>query len=448
MCGCIGEFHLGTYATIHHFISSSGHSTRKTTIHHSHSKYYILALRRLPEEDAEAEEASVMEYMGPFSTGGTASFPGHVFFISAEDDPLIPLIRFHVKGAPDNRFTYDPYHIEGDKKKTKQNLKVLSKSDRKLYDKMRRTHLFNEEYKTFTGRSYLANFPRPRPMHHMWRADYFGQTHWVVTKETHVTTMPPDDILKAIETTGTQRAIQVDSPRPLKEYQEEETMNMTMKVLSCAPRVFEIPNFLSQVEVDHILKIAGSEDLALSGTGLGVSGEENAVADTRTSYNSWVERERSPIIDAIYRRAADLMRIDESLLRKRGRGEHDELDTKNTLAELLQLVHYDPGQEYTAHHDFGFNNAADKHQNQRFATLLLYLNDDMTGGTTSFPRWLNAETFEELHTKPEVGKAVLFYSQLPDGNMDDLSHHQANKVRIGEKWLINLWVWDPVYEYS
>ena len=90
----------------------------------------------------------------------------------------------------------------------------------------------------------------------------------------------------------------------------------------------------------------------------------------------------------------------------------------------------------------------------------------MRGGETSFPRWQNAESFEELKVKPEVGKAVLFYSQLPgmynvpkaellqlslthhlkDGNMDDFSQHEAKKVFEGEKWLTNLWVWNPVYE--
>lgn len=34
---------------------------------------------------------------------------------------------------------------------------------------------------------------------------------------------------------------------------------------------------------------------------------------------------------------------------------------------------------------------------------------------------------------------VLFYSQLPDGNMDDFSQHAAEPVTEGEKWLINLW---------
>jgi hypothetical protein len=60
-------------------------------------------------------------------------------------------------------------------------------------------------------------------------------------------------------------------------------------------------------------------------------------------------------------------------------------------------------------------------QPSRFATILLYLNDDMEGGETEFPRWLNAETSEGLKIKPEVGKAVLFYNLLPDGNYDERS---------------------------
>jgi prolyl 4-hydroxylase len=118
------------------------------------------------------------------------------------------------------------------------------------------------------------------------------------------------------------------------------------------------------------------------------------------------------------------------------------------MAEALQLVHYDPGQEYTAHHDFGYAKFEDSENTQptRFATLLFYLNDEgLVGGATSFPRYLNAESFEDLKVVPKKGKAILFYSQLPDGNMDDLSHHAALPVREGEKWLINLWLWDPKY---
>jgi 2OG-Fe(II) oxygenase superfamily len=77
----------------------------------------------------------------------------------------------------------------------------------------------------------------------------------------------------------------------------------------------------------------------------------------------------------------------------------------------------------------------------RFATLLLYLNDGMEGGQTSFPMWRNGETSKALEVKPEKGKAVLFYNLLPDGNYDELSMHAALPVKKGEKWLANLWVW-------
>lgn len=72
-------------------------------------------------------------------------------------------------------------------------------------------------------------------------------------------------------------------------------------------------------------------------------------------------------------------------------------------------------------------------QPSRFATILFYLNDDMEGGETSFPRWLNAETSQALKVKPERGKAILFYNMLPDGNYDERSQHAALPVRKGEK---------------
>ena len=114
----------------------------------------------------------------------------------------------------------------------------------------------------------------------------------------------------------------------------------------------------------------------------------------------------------------------------------------NSTDQILQQSRGDSARD----HDFGFARIDDSHQGARFGTLLLYLNEGMVGGQTSFPRWVNAETFHELKVVPEAGKAVLFYSQLPDGNMDDFSQHAAKPVVDGEKWLINLWTWDPRYD--
>ncbi len=389
------------------------------------------------------EDPALIEVIEPFASGGTATFPGHYFTFTPLDEPENILIRFTIKDYPENVYIYDPYHVEGDNEQTKKNLQVLNEEEMVLYRKIRKSYLFGLEYKKFTGRSYLANYPRARPPHFIWRADHFNQTHWVTTRETRFLRKPPDDELGRITTEGKARALLDSDPRPLAAYREEGLFNMTLKVISCAPRALEVLNFLSEVEVEHLLELAAKETMSQSLTGMG--DEEFELSDTRTSYNSWLERERSPIVDAIYRRAANLMRIDEALLRQRGDGEHPDLEMDSTLAESLQLVHYDPLQEYTAHHDFGFSPASDYHQPQRFATLLLYLNEGMQGGATSFPRWVNAETFDELEIIPKVGKAVLFYSQLPDGNMDDFSQHEAKKVFEGEKWLVNLWVWGPLY---
>jgi hypothetical protein len=51
--------------------------------------------------------------------------------------------------------------------------------------------------------------------------------------------------------------------------------------------------------------------------------------------------------------------------------EYPDMDDSGSLAEALQLVHYNVSQEYTAHHDFGCARYRQKGQPARFATLLL-----------------------------------------------------------------------------
>ncbi|CAB9500258.1 Probable prolyl 4-hydroxylase [Seminavis robusta] len=388
-----------------------------------------------------------MSVMLPFHEAGTASFPGHNFILTDEYDTEYHRFVIGDSPAEANLQVYDPYRVEGpeDPVATERTLQqVLAPHERQQYDQLRDTLLFHEQYQQFTGRSYLANYLRDPPRHFIWPVTHFGQQFWVTTPETHFTQLPPAQLLNPVTTDDTARH---QNP-VLTDYRDRDSqLNMTLTVLSVAPRVLEIPNFLSATEIQHILQIATGMELSRSTVGNSEKDLQKRQAaevktDTRTSFNSWLKREKSPVIDAIYRRAADLMRIDEALFREHT-DSNDELKKKKSLAEQLQLVHYDPGQEYTAHHDFGYRDLK-KNQKARFSTLLLYLNHEgLEAGETTFPRWRNAETFLPLKVKPQAGKAVLFYSQLPDGNFDDYSQHSAAPPTKGEKWLINLWTWSP-----
>ena len=114
-----------------------------------------------------------------------------------------------------------------------------------------------------------------------------------MTKETHFKAVPPKDKLKQIDMIS-DRVLKDNDPRLLSEYRIDGTeMNMTLKVMSCAPRAFEIENFLSDAEVDHILDLANASDMKLSTTATAdeVSQAEKKKSSTRTSFNTWVSRE-------------------------------------------------------------------------------------------------------------------------------------------------------------
>jgi prolyl 4-hydroxylase len=398
-------------------------------------------------EAAEDGEWYLLSYLPPWTASGTSTFPTHRFVMAIydeESDEEIVLERFIVQDYPHNIYVYDPYDVTAEEAPPLE--EDFDEDELEACERWRKTLLFQQAYLAKTGRSYLANYLRPPPLHFMWPADFLGQQHWITTTETHFSEVPPADLLTPVERTQSGR-LSPNHPQWLADYRQTATghnddelalLNMTLTVLSVAPRVLEIHNFLSAPEVAHVLELATRMQLKESTTGDHALSDEDVETDrlkTRTSRNTWVGREASPVIDAIYRRAADLQRVDEALLRHRQPEERPDVPFPYTLAEQLQLVHYAPTQQYTAHHDFGFAHLDQNPgmQPARFSTLLLYLNDEMEGGETAFPRWSNAETAEELAVKPELGKALLFYSQLPDGNLDDLSQHSAKPIIKGSK---------------
>ena len=117
----------------------------------------------------------------------------------------------------------------------------------------------------------------------------------------------------------------------------------------------------------------------------------------------------------------------------------------------------------------------------RYATILFYLTDieEGHGGETVFPKvwpigqsevehveldkalevlrasgdangfergsWeekMVAQCRSRLAVKPKKGKAIMFYSQLPDGSPDQASLHGGCPLLSGGKYAANLWVWN------
>lgn len=274
-------------------------------------------------------------------------------------------------------------------------------------DLIRRTELeeqFGKEYLEHNGihwrHHYGENGPRPPPVLYMWPAASLGQIHKVDSSNGYWSCAENG-------------------------CQSTDKLSLELEVVSLAPKVFYISNFVSNFETEHIISLA-KDRIAESMVGDSASG---FASNTRTSKNAWIRRNKNSIIDTIYRRAADVLNVDESIL---------DMD-KN--AEHIQVVHYENNQKYEAHHDWG---ASMNHPNSRMFTLLMYLTDQEdppNGGETSFPKGGTGAGFK---VKPVKGNAVLFYNLLEDGNGDDLALHAALPVTYGEKWLANIWVWDPI----
>ena len=108
--------------------------------------------------------------------------------------------------------------------------------------------------------------------------------------------------------------------------------------------------------------------------------------------------------------------------------------------EELQVVNYKSTQKYDAHYDTCEPNdpicIADTNRfgSLRFATFIIYLNDDFTGGETDFPK-------HKFKATPKTGKAVLFFNLNDDNtNRRINSFHGGLPPTTGEKWMCNKWI--------
>lgn len=96
--------------------------------------------------------------------------------------------------------------------------------------------------------------------------------------------------------------------------------------------------------------------------------------------------------------------------------------------EALTLLRYKTGQEFKLHYDI-----LHQPKNQREKTVIIYLNDDFSGGETFFPDY-------RLTVTPKQGNALIFSNVMPDNSQNKLSRHAGLPVTKGSKWVATRWI--------
>ena len=113
-------------------------------------------------------------------------------------------------------------------------------------------------------------------------------------------------------------------------------------------------------------------------------------------------------------------------------------------AEPLQVVQYEPGGYYNDHHDSCCDDdpkCTDFVQNggQRILTVLIYLNDDFTGGATKF------STIGKEIKAPKYGGIVFRPVENDSNKCHPLALHKGMPVNSGIKYVCNIWIRESEY---
>ncbi|WP_158681745.1 2OG-Fe(II) oxygenase [Microbulbifer pacificus] len=184
------------------------------------------------------------------------------------------------------------------------------------------------------------------------------------------------------------------------------------------PNVILFGNLLADWECDALIEMSRPQ-MAPSRV---VNSENGAydLRDVRTSFGTYFKTRETPLVAAIEARISHLLGVPES------RG------------EPLQILHYQPGAEYRPHYDFfnpehPGNSRVLSMGGQRMGTVIMYLNDVVSGGSTVFPR-LN------LDILPRKGCGLFFSYANDQGDLDYQTLHGGSPVLEGEKWIATKWL--------
>ncbi len=178
--------------------------------------------------------------------------------------------------------------------------------------------------------------------------------------------------------------------------------------LSASPHVTLFPGLVSAEECRYLCAVAEA--------GYGPSVVNDASGRTvrdpiRTSDGSTIQwLLEDPLVHAINRRLAKASR------------------SLPECGEAMQILRYQPGQQYRTHLDFIAGA-----ENPRVLTALIYLNEDYEGGETAFVR-------TALKVKGRKGDVLVFRNAGEDKRVDPLSEHAGLPVTRGTKYLASRWI--------
>ena len=187
------------------------------------------------------------------------------------------------------------------------------------------------------------------------------------------------------------------------------------------PRVVVFGGLLSHEECDELRALADKR-LARSETVQTETGASE-VNSARTSQGMFFDRGENELCRRIEARIAAL------------------LGWPVENGEGIQVLKYLPGAEYKPHYDY-FDPAQSgtpsilKRGGQRVATVVMYLNDPVVGGGTTFPD-------VQLEVAPVKGNAVFF--SYDRAHPSSKSLHGGAPVVEGEKWVATKWLREGVF---
>lgn len=186
-----------------------------------------------------------------------------------------------------------------------------------------------------------------------------------------------------------------------------------MVSLICSkPVILTIDNFLSNKQCDSILNFNWQWQKS---KGWSAEISDTRFTDIRTSSTVFVKLNNTSIpseIHLINNKISETFNISSSRF------------------ESPQITKYEPNEFYKDHWDFFF----DKHlqENNRVITTILYLNDNFTGGNTTFPLLDKSIT-------PKAGR-LLYFEYDYDPNTNGLTKHSGDTVFSGTKQILTIWI--------